>query len=51
MVLTMKRLTREQLQSRKDAAIRFAENVLRDQGKAEAIADESLENYADRRHM
>jgi len=47
----MKHLTREQLQSRKDAAIRFAENVLRDPDKADAIEDESLEDYADRRHI
>src|SRR5215475_9922562 len=51
MVLTMKRLTREQLQSRKDAAIRFAQNVLNDEDKAQDIEDESLEDYADRRHI
>jgi hypothetical protein len=45
------KLTREQLQDRKDKAVRFTENVLRDPDRAAEIEDESLDNYADRRHI
>ena len=44
-----KELTREQVQSRKDKAVRFTENVLDDPDRADEIADESLEDYAERR--
>ena len=47
----MKTLTREQLQSRKDAAVRFVDNVLDDSERASEIEDESLEDYADRRKI
>jgi ribonuclease E len=45
------KLTREQLQGRKDKAVRFTESVLRDPDRAAEIEDESLDDYADRRHI
>jgi hypothetical protein len=45
------KLTREQLQGRKDKAVRFTENVLRDPDRAAEIEDESLDVYADRRRI
>jgi hypothetical protein len=45
------KLTREQLQGRKDKAVRFTENVLQDPERASEIEDESLEDYAERRHI
>src|SRR5262245_57858542 len=42
-------LTREQLQRRKDQAVRFTRDMLSDAGRAEEIASESLEDYAQRR--
>ena len=47
----MKSLTREQLQSRKDKAVRFVRDVLDDPERADQIEDEDLEDYADRRHV
>jgi hypothetical protein len=47
----MKSLTREQLQSRKEQAVRFTRDVLDDPDRAEEIADESLEHYAERRKI
>jgi hypothetical protein len=47
----MKSLTREQLQSRKEKAIRFTRDVLGDPDRADEIADESLEDYAERRKI
>lgn len=47
----MKQLTRDQLESRKDKAVRFTRAVLGDPDRADEIADESLEDYADRRHI
>jgi hypothetical protein len=44
-------LTREQLQSRKEQAVRFTREVLQDPDRAEEIAEESLEDYADRRKI
>jgi hypothetical protein len=44
-------LTREQLQSRKERAVRFVRDVLGDPERAEEIAEESLEDYADRRKI
>lgn len=44
-------LTREQLEARKEKAERFVRDVLLDPGRAEAIADESLEDYAARRKI
>jgi len=42
-------LTREQLGSRKEKAVRFTRDVLGDPEPAEEVADESLEDYAARR--
>lgn len=41
----MKSLSRDQLQTRKDQAVRFTQNVLGDSDRADEIADESLEDY------
>jgi len=46
-----KTLTRDQLQSRKDKAVRFVRNVLHDPDRAEEIEDESLESYGARRKI
>ena len=43
------KLTREQLQARKEKAVRFVRDVLGDPDRADEIADESLEDYAVRR--
>ena len=45
----MKQLTREQVQARKEKAVRFVRDVLDDPDRAEGIAEESLEDYAARR--
>ncbi len=47
----MKTLTREQVESRKEKAVRFVENVLGDPERADEIAEESLEDYAERRKI
>ena len=47
----MKQLTRDQLQSRKEKAVRFTCDVLGDPDRADEIADESLEDYAQRRKI
>ncbi len=47
----MKQLTREQIQGRKDKAVRFAETVLGDPERAQEIREESLEDYAARRRF
>ena len=47
----MKTLTRKQLQSRKAQAVRFTRGVLGDPERADEIEDESLEEYAERRHI
>ena len=47
----MKALTRKQLESRKAQAVRFTRDVLDDADRAEEIEDESLEDYAERRHI
>jgi hypothetical protein len=44
-------LTRDQLQSRKEKAVRFTRDILNDPDRADEIADESLEDYAERRHI
>jgi hypothetical protein len=46
-----KTLTRKQLQGRKEKAARFVRDVLGDSDRADEIADESLEHYADRRKI
>jgi len=45
----VKALTREQIASRKKKAERFERNVLGDEDRAAEIADESIEDYAERR--
>ena len=47
----MKLLTREQVEGRKEKAVRFTESVLGDSDRADAIRDESLEDYAERRRF
>ena len=47
----MKSLTRDQLQSRKEQAVRFTRDVLGDPDRADEIADESLDDYAERRKI
>ena len=47
----MKELTRDQLQARKEKAVRFTRDILGDPDRAEEIADESLEDYAERRRI
>ena len=47
----MKSLTREQLQSRKEQAVRFTRDVLGEPDRAEEIEDESLDDYAERRKI
>src|SRR3989338_4622302 len=47
----MKELTREQLENRKAQAVRFTRSVLDDDDRADEIEDESLEDYAERRHI
>jgi hypothetical protein len=42
-------LTRDQAQARKDAAVRFAENVLDDPDKADAIESEDLDDRITRK--
>ena len=47
----MKALTRAQLESRKEKAVRFTRDVLGDPDRADEIAAESLEDYATRRKI
>ena len=47
----MKTLAGKQLESRKAKAARFARDVLGDEDRAAEIEDESLESYAERRHI
>jgi hypothetical protein len=44
-------LTREQAQARKDAAVRFAENVLDDPDKADDIESEDLDDWIERKRI
>ena len=48
---TMKALTRKQVESRKAKAVRFTRDVLDEPDRADEIEDESLEDYAERRHL
>lgn len=45
------KLTRKQLEGRKEKAIQFVRDVLNDPERADEIADESLEDYAERRKI
>jgi hypothetical protein len=45
----MKQLTREQIESRKDKAVRFVRDVLEDPDRADEIEHESVDGYAARR--
>jgi hypothetical protein len=47
----MKALTREQLEKRKEKAVRFAREVREDHELADQIEGESLEEYAEHRHI
>jgi hypothetical protein len=47
----VKALTREQLQSRKDKAVRFVRDVMDDPERASEIEDEDLEDYAERKKV
>ena len=47
----MKALTREQLERRKEKAVRFTRDVLEDPDRADEIADEGLEDYAERKKI
>jgi len=47
----MKTLTRKQLESRKAKAARFTRDVLGNLDRADEIEDESLQDYAERRHI
>jgi hypothetical protein len=47
----VKRLTREQAQARKDAAVRFVDNALGDPDRADEIADDDLEDWAARKKI
>jgi hypothetical protein len=44
-------LTRDQAQSLKDKAVRFAENVLDDPDLADDIADDSLDDWGERKKI
>jgi hypothetical protein len=47
----MKALTREQLQKRKERAVRFARDVRENDELADQIENETLEEYAEHRHI
>lgn len=47
--MASKILTREQAQARKDAAVRFSGNVLRDADKADDIENEDLDDWIERK--
>jgi hypothetical protein len=47
----MKALTREQIEKRKERAVRFAREVREDDELADQIEKESLEEYAEHRHI
>ena len=46
-----KALTRDQVEARKEKAVRFTRDVLDDPDRADEIEDESLEDYAARRKI
>jgi hypothetical protein len=46
-----KQLTADQVQARKDKAVRFAENVLEDDDLADDLDSESVESYAERKRI
>jgi hypothetical protein len=50
-LIVVKQLTRAQLESRKEKAVRFTRDVLGDPDRAEEIGEESLEDYAERRKI
>jgi hypothetical protein len=47
----VKQFTREQVEGRKEKAVRFTRDVLGDPERSAEIADESLETYADRKRF
>lgn len=48
---SIKTLSRKQLESRKAQAVRFTRDVREDDNRADEIEDESLEDYAQDRHV
>ncbi len=48
---SMKTLARQQLESRKAQAVRFTRDVLGDDDRADEIEGESVEDYAERKHI
>jgi hypothetical protein len=48
-VAKRKALSRDQVESRKEAAVRFTEDVLHDPDRAAEIEDESVDEYAERK--
>src|SRR5881394_3500543 len=47
----VKTLTRQQIEKRKAQAVRFTRDVRDDPDRADEIEDESLEEYAEQRHI
>lgn len=47
----MKTLTRAQVEQRKEKAVRFTRDVLQDSDRADEIAEESVEDYAERKRI
>jgi hypothetical protein len=47
----MKKLTSDQVESRKEKAVRFTRDVLGDSERADEIEDEDIESYATRKHF
>ena len=47
----MKTVSRKQLESRKAQAVRYTRDVREDDDRADEIEDESLEDYAQERHI
>jgi hypothetical protein len=47
----VKALTREQVQAKKDKAVQFLRDVVRDDDKADEFDDMDVEAYAERKHI
>ncbi|MBA3916496.1 MAG: hypothetical protein H0X25_22155 [Acidobacteriales bacterium] len=47
----MKMLTQEQVEGRKAKAVRFLRDVLEDDDRADEVEEESLDDYAERKHI
>jgi hypothetical protein len=44
-------MTREQIQAKKDKAVRFLRDVLENEDRADEVEDESVEDYAERKGL